>query len=504
VTTVEVEPTRWRPYSHGTRAVHFAWWCREHCIQSVGQFASKPLTLEPWQLEMMGEALAETEEQQTYWLITALVIPKKNGKTSLLAAFGLYHLIEDDEGTPEILLAAATNRQAGRLFDTAVRFVKRDPWLASRLVVREQSGVIARADGFGSLIRISADSGAASGYGPSLVVADELADWHTPRRRRTWANIATAGQMIRDVVHVFIISTAGEPTERVTGLLGQMIDRNELDGDVERVHRALTISRNHPGKTLIYNYDARTLDPFDMDAIKAANPASWVTRERLLETARSPALTHGRFLQLHGCVWTTAEGSLLELEDWRKAAVQAKLADRDAITLGFRGADTCSLVACRRDDSVLFLLEQWQPAADELVDPEDVDDAVLHAIGTYQVAALFAAATPEYATLVDSWRKVLGTRRVVDVPVDRPSPKTASITQRFRADTLQERLHHSGDRRLDASIAGARIARSRNQPYVVSDERQDTPVSGCHAAMLAWEANIISPAYTRKSGYSFL
>jgi hypothetical protein len=503
VTVTEYEPVRWRPYSHGTRAVHFAWWCREHCIQSVGQFAAKPLRLERWQLEMMGEALAETEEQQTYWITSVLVIPKKNGKTSLLAAFGLYHLIED-EGNPEILLAAATDRQAGRLFDTAVRFVKRNPWLAAQLVVREQSGVIARADGFGSLIRISADSGAASGYGPSLVVADELADWGTPRRRRTWANIATAGAMIRDTVHVFIISTAGEPTERVNGLLGQMIDRNELDGDVERVHRALTISRNHPGKTLIYNYDARTLDPYDMDAIKAANPASWVTRERLLETANSPALTHGRFLQLHGCVWTTAEGSLLELEDWRNVAVEAKLAEHDPVTLGFRGADTCALVACRRSDSVLFLLEEWQPARDELVDPEDVDDAVLAAIGTYQVAALFASATPEYATLVDSWRKVLGTRRVVDVPVERPSPRTASIVQRFRADVLQERLHNSGDRRLDAAIAGARIARSRNQPYVVSDERQDTPVSGCHAAMLAWEANIISPAYTRKTGYSFL
>ena len=499
-----VEPRRWRKYGEYTRAMHFAWWCKEHCIQSVGQFANKPLTLEPWQMEMMGEALAETENQETYWLTCALVIPKKNGKTSLLAAFGLYHLIED-EGTPEILLAAATDRQAGRLFEMAVRFVRRDPWLAQRLVVREQGGTISRADGFGSLIRISADSGAASGYGPSLVVADELADWHTPRRKRTWANIATAGQMIRDQVHVFIISTAGEPVERVTGLLGQMIDRNEVEGEVERIHRALTISRNHPGKTLIYNYDARTLDPFNMDAIKAANPASWVTTERLLETAHSPALTHGRFLQLHGCVWTTAEGSFLELEVWRSLEVKdAKLAEKDQVTLGFRGTDTCALVACRREDGILFLTDVWLPPADEVVDPEDVDDALLAAIAKYQVAGVFCSYTPEWATLVDQWRKSLGGKRVVDVPIERASPKTSDITARFRADALQGRLHHSPSRDFDAAIAAARISRTRNLPYVTSDDVGGRPVSACHAALLAWEANILLPDSKRKGGYNFL
>jgi phage terminase large subunit-like protein len=110
-------------------------------------------------------------------------------------------------------------------------YVKSDPWLSARLVVREHEGVIARADGFGSLHRVSADSGALSGYTPSLVVADELADWTTPRRRRAWSALATAGQVARSQVHVFAISTAGEPAERVDGILGQLIDRNELEGE---------------------------------------------------------------------------------------------------------------------------------------------------------------------------------------------------------------------------------------------------------------------------------
>ena len=148
VATVE----RWAAYADATRAEHFAHWAAEHCVQSVDRFAGLPLELEGWQLDMMGEALAELGVDDAYWLTVALVIPKKNGKTMLLAAYALYHLVED-EGAPEILLAAATDKQAGRLFQAAVRFVRSDPWLSAQLVVREHEGEIARADGFGSLFR---------------------------------------------------------------------------------------------------------------------------------------------------------------------------------------------------------------------------------------------------------------------------------------------------------------------------------------------------------------
>jgi hypothetical protein len=494
----------WRDYAQATRVDHFAWWCREHCVQSIDRFAGLPLDLEAWQVRMMGEALAEVDEGESYWSTVVLVVPKKNGKTSLLAAYGLYHLVED-EGTPEILLAAATDKQAGRLFETAVRFVRSDPWLSARLVVREHEGQIARADGFGYLWRFSADGGAASGYGPSLIVADELKDWSTPRRRRAWGDIASAGQMIRQQMHVFVISTAGEPEERVAGLLGQLIDGNELEGEVERVHRALTVSRNHRGRTLVYNYDARTHDPTDLEALKAANPASWVTGERLAELAASPSLTAGRFLQLHGCVWTASEAAFIDLEAWRQLArPEAKLGPGEEITVGFRGGDSCALVACRRSDGTLFTLAVWEPTVDGLVDAEDVDDMVQATVREYQVAALYATATPEWSTAVDGWRQQLGKRRVVDMDVARPTPRVAEVTQRFRADALRGRLRHDGDRRLAAHVAAGRLARARNLPYLVPDVRHGSPISACQAAVVAWEAHAISdPAAGRRRGYAF-
>jgi hypothetical protein len=490
--TIVATRARWEAYAAATRADHFAWWCAEHCVQSVGQFAGRPLELEPWQVEMMGEALAEDAADDSYWVTVALVIPKKNGKTSMLAAFGLYHLLED-EAAPEILLAAATDKQAGRLFDTAVRFVRSDPWLSARLVVREHEGQIARADGFGSLYRVSADSGAAAGYGPSLVVADELADWTTPRRRRTWGNIATAGQMVREQVYVFVISTAGEPAERVDGILGQLIDRNELDGETERVHPALTISRNHPGRTLVYNYDARTHDLGDMTALKAANPASWISEEKLAELAANPSLTPGRFLQLHGCVWVAAEAGYLDLETWQGLATEAELEPGDEIAVGFRGADSCALVACRRRDNLLVTLDVWEQtgAGIDFVAVEDVDDAVRAAIIGYRVASIYVSATAEWQTTAQEWRNELGRKRVVDVDIARPSPKTAAITQRFKADAVTGRFRHDGDRRLARHMMSAQVARTRNLPYLVGDTRGGS-IAAALAAVLAWEANVLA------------
>jgi hypothetical protein len=485
-----LERERWAAYAEATRVEHFAHWCAAHCVQWDGRFDGLPLELEPWQLDMMGEALAELGVDEAYWLTVALVIPKKNGKTSLLAAYALYHLLED-EGAPEILLAAATDKQAGRLFSAAVRFVKGDPWLSARLVVREHAGEIARVDGFGSLFRFSADTGAASGYNPSLVVADELKDWTTPLRRRAWADIATAG-MTRDYVHLFVISTAGEPEERVDGILGQLLDGNELEGELERVGPALTISRNHAGRTLVYNYDAHTLDAGDVDAIKAANPASWVTRERLAELAASPSLSSGRYLQLHGCVWATSESGYLELEDWRALELDgAELRAGDELAVGFRGADSCALVACRRTDGVLFALEVWESTAGGRVDVEDVDDALMAALERYNVAAVYASASPAWATLVNGWRHFVGRKEVVDVDVATPSPRTAQITERFRADALAGRVRHDGDRRLARHVAAARVARARNLPYLVESSRSGSPIAGAFAALLAWEARTL-------------
>lgn len=51
--------------------------------------------------------------------------------------------------------------------------------------------------------------------------------------------------------------------------------------------------------TLVWSYEAPTIDPHDTKALKLANPASWVTKDYLRRQAADPELTDAQVLQLH-------------------------------------------------------------------------------------------------------------------------------------------------------------------------------------------------------------
>src|SRR5262245_54603291 len=98
-------------YAYGTLADDFSEFAREHCTQSIDVWDGTPLVLEPFELEYMEEALAVNEAAIYYWGSVVLVLPRKNGKTTLLAAYALYSLLKTD-GMPEILLCASSDKQA--------------------------------------------------------------------------------------------------------------------------------------------------------------------------------------------------------------------------------------------------------------------------------------------------------------------------------------------------------------------------------------------------------
>src|SRR3954451_16492387 len=85
------------------------------------------LVLEPFQRAMLADFFDGAIE-------TLILLPKKNGKTTLLAALGLFHLLTTRDA--EAVLAAASRDQATILYDQAVGFVRRSPGLADRVDVK--------------------------------------------------------------------------------------------------------------------------------------------------------------------------------------------------------------------------------------------------------------------------------------------------------------------------------------------------------------------------------
>ena len=459
---------------------HFAAFC-ESLTQSEDRWEGQPLALEPWQRRFWREALED-------WRSVVLIVARKNGKTSMLAAYALYELVYG-EGRPEILLAAASDRQAGRLFDAAARFVRRHSGLSERLRVRDHEGTIVREDGLGAVVRLTSDPSRLYGYSPTLVVCDELAFWTTPNLRRAYAAL-TSGGGARSAPRTFTITTAGEASQRHDSLLGGILDAALDSDDLER-KPGLTISRLHASRTLVYAYEAPTADPHDVKAMKKANPASWISLDYLRRQAKNPELTDAQVLQLHGCVWAASDTTWIEPAVWASRADLERVIEPGAtIVLGFDGSarrDTTAIVAATLDGFVapVQVWERPEGASDWSVPREEVFDVIERMIGGFDV--LEVACDPYgWQGEIQQWQAAYP-----DLIVEFPTAtrqRMAAACDRFRADVIEGVLSHDGDPLLAAHV-GHCVAKTTPYGTTIGKVHPDSPrrIDVAVAAIVGYE-----------------
>lgn len=501
---LRVVPEAWENYAAGTKVEHFAWWSENELVQVIDQFAGKPLILEPWQLQIFSEALAVNADGTPYWSQIVVVLPRKNGKTTMVGAYGTYHCDQDD-GQPEVLLTASSDKQAGRLFDTMTSFVRQSPYLSERFHIRDYIGELSRTDGLGKIMRMASDANRAHGYNPSLVIPDELHAWTTPTLKKAWAAFVTGGGA-RLATQVFAISTAGDAQDRESGILGQLIDGNERCNDVERPSDALTISRNHEARTLVFNYSAPTTSRSDVAAIMKANPASWITERYIGAQAVNPAVPDSEFMQLHGCVWAEAGDSWLPAETWDKCADPDRVVDSTvSVVLGFDGSatnDSTALIGCTIEDTPhLFVVGVWERPSTRhewKVPRLEVERAVKNACATYDVVE-FAADPPLWRTELETWELEL--RDITFVHYDtRQLATMGDACSRLYSAVVEQRVSHDGSPVLAQHIANCKGKNTRWGMVVTKPKGSPHKIDAAVAAIAAHD-RAVSNAETSGPGY---
>src|SRR6266481_592778 len=99
----------------GQRAIDFI----QLLKPSKGEWADKPLHLLPWQQFVIWNIFGwkRREDDTRRYRTVYIEIPRKNGKTTLLAAIGLYMLVADKEPGAEVYSAATTRDQAREIWD---------------------------------------------------------------------------------------------------------------------------------------------------------------------------------------------------------------------------------------------------------------------------------------------------------------------------------------------------------------------------------------------------
>lgn len=475
------------PYAAGSEVDHFAKFARDHLVQSTDRWNGKPLKLYSAQRGFFAEALAFDDHGLPVWQSVVQVVPRKNGKTTAQAGYALYRLVTD-EGSPEILLAAASDRQAGRLFDACAAFVRRSPTLSKLLRVRDYVGEIVREDGRGRILRMSSDPARLYGYNPTLVVCDEVAQWTTPSLERAYAAL-TSGGGARSAPQTFTISTAGDWRNRHSSILGRLLDAAEAAEDTLR-EPGLLVARMPEARTLAWLYEAPTSDPRDTKAMKLANPAPWVTEDYLGRQAANPELSDAAVLQLHGCVW--AEGD----DAWLPRGVWNTLVDPDRtvevgerVVLGFDGSyrrDATALVGCTLDGH-LFVVQVWErpPGApdDWTVPRHEVDAKLAEAMETWDVLEL-AADPPGWHAEIDEWDQTYDS---IVLLFETNQPRTmAPACDRFRSSVLEGELNHDGDPVLAHHLANC-VVRESSSGTVLAKPDPTRKIDAAVAAVVAFE-----------------
>lgn len=293
------------------------------------------LDLEPFQRRILRAITSGVRE-------AVILLPRGNGKTTLLGFLALHHLLTVEKA--DVIIAASSRAQAEHLFNAARDFARElgDPHVVERyLVLRwcpdpRKPKVHTR-----QLQVIASDAPKAHGLTPSLAIVDEL---QAHSRDDLYVSLASALHK-RPGAQLITISTAGQGTDSP---LGQLRARALALPNVKR-RGAVTDARGPGLRFLEWSVDANA-DMSCAKVVKRANPASWITTEQLAHARDGlPDLAYRRFVANQ---WTSRAGHWLPPGAWQKCITSPEIEHGETVTVGVDvgGERSATAVAWATDD----------------------------------------------------------------------------------------------------------------------------------------------------------
>lgn len=160
-------PRKYR-VTDGDEIIDFA---ESHFIVPKGFKAGEPLRFTNWQKWLLRSLYERTDEGKLRYRRALIGLPRKNGKSLMMSAIGVYSMIAGEAGS-EIFAVANDRQQARIIFGEAKQQIQNSPLLAAEAKVYRDAIEMPR---FGSVFRVlSSDVKAQAGLNPSLVLFDEI------------------------------------------------------------------------------------------------------------------------------------------------------------------------------------------------------------------------------------------------------------------------------------------------------------------------------------------
>lgn len=140
-----------------------------------GQWDSKTINLVPFQIFLLANVFGFRMRDGSRRFTSALLaIARKNAKSTLAAAIGLYCLTMESEIGPQVISAATTGDQAGIVFNVARRMAERTSDLQEAFHLKPYTRAIACYGNGGLFKPINSKASTQDGLNPSCLILDEL------------------------------------------------------------------------------------------------------------------------------------------------------------------------------------------------------------------------------------------------------------------------------------------------------------------------------------------
>lgn len=281
---------------------------------SKGEWAGRPLKLEPWQQFLLWVLFGWKRHDGTRRFRTAYVeIARKNGKSTLGAGIALYLLMADGEPGAEIYSAATKKDQAKITWLEAAKMARKSKTLSKRLDIFGDKNPKASACSIsmpttGSKYEpLGRDTDSMDGLNVHAAIIDEV---HAHKTRETWDLLDTATGARRQPL-LFGITTAGFDRQTLCWELNEYTQKI-LDGVLE----------DDSFFGIIFTLDKND-DWQDETCWVKANPNLGVSKKfddmrRKATRAMSMPSALNSFLRLELNIWTQSETKWVPWEEWQQ------------------------------------------------------------------------------------------------------------------------------------------------------------------------------------------
>lgn len=365
--------SEWEYDSH--RANHALEFIENYCKHSKGSMGGKPFILELWEKALIAAAFGIVHKisGKRKYTTVLLVVARKNGKSTLAAAVGLYLQMADGEPGAEVYACATKKDQAKIIWLEAKRMVKKSQALLKRNkpLVGELVG-----DFNDSFFRpLGRDSDTLDGLNVHGALLDEIHAWTDDNLY----DVIVDGTAAREEPMVFITTTAGTVREHVY---------DTKYGEAERIINGFADPEGyHDEKTLpiIYELDART-EWVDPECWGKANPGLGTIKnqdtlaDKVAKARANPKLVKNLLCKDFNMPETTGEAWLTYEQANNEARFDLQeLKPRYGIG-GCDLSDTTDLTAAKvifkvRDDPHTYVLQMyWIP--EDLVEKRVIEDKI--------------------------------------------------------------------------------------------------------------------------------